>query len=194
MIYSAYSRGGNFNTLEEQRKASLELISYGLEAEYNIKEANQNLDYSPLGKPFLRNYMDIHISLAHCRHGVTAILSRERVGIDIEKLKPYNIYAARKILDEVELKRVEASVDSSREFFRYWTLKESYIKAIGMGFSYPTKSIHFVLEEDGQVRSNHKEALFSLYEHELGFIVAVCQLVGSSTETSRLLEQKFTLP
>lgn len=194
MIYSAYSKGANFNTLEEQKKASLELITYGLDSEFYIKERNLQLDYSPLGKPFLRDYKDIHISLAHCRHGVTAILSRERVGIDIEKVRPYNIYAARKTLDEVELKRVEASVDSSREFFRYWTLKESYIKAIGMGFSYPTKTIHFVLEEDGQVRSNHKEALFSLYEHELGFIVAVCQLVGSSTETSRLLEQKFTLP
>lgn len=194
MIYSAYSKGGNYNTLEEQRKASLELITYGLDSEFHIKEVNLQLDYSPMGKPSLREYKDIQISLAHCLHGVTAILSRERVGIDIEKVRSYNIYAARKILDEVELKRVEASADSSKEFFRYWTLKESYIKAIGVGFSYPMKTIQFMIEEDGQVRSNHKEAKFSLYEHDLGFIVAVCQLIGSSAETSRLLEQKFTLP
>jgi len=194
VIYSAYSKGANFNTLEEQRKASLELISYGLDSEFHIKEEDIHLDYSPLGMPSLREYKGINISLAHCLHGVTAILSRERVGIDIEKVRPYNIYAARKILDEVELKRVEASKDPSREFFRYWTLKESYIKAIGMGLSYPMKTIQFYIEEDGQVRSNHKESKFSLYEHDLGFVVAVCQLVGSSTETSRLWEQKFTLP
>lgn len=193
MIYSVYSKGDNFNTLEEQRKASMELLSYGLDTEFKIKETNLHLYYSPLGKPYLRDYKDIHMSLAHCLHGVTTILSRECVGIDIEKVKQYNVYAARKILDEVELKKVEASADPSREFFRYWTLKESYIKAIGMGLSYPMKSIHIILEEDGQVRSNHNDAKFSLYENDLGFIVAICQLLVSA-ETSRLLEKVFTLP
>lgn len=194
MIYSAYSQGENFNTLEEQRKVSLELLSYGLDAEFHIKDTDLRIEHGPLGKPSLRDHQEIHISLAHCQCGVTTVLSHGSVGIDIEKIRPYSVYAARRILDEAELERVEASADPSREFFRYWTLKESYIKAIGVGLSYPMKTIHLLLEEDGQVRSNQKDARFSLYEHDLGFIVATCQLRGSSAETSRLLEARFTLP
>lgn len=194
MIYSAYSNGANFNTLEEQRIKSMELLSYGLDAEFHIKEKNVYLDYSPLGKPSFRDYKEIHMSIAHCSHGVTVILSRESVGIDIEQIKQYNIYAAKKILDENERKRVEASADPSKEFFRYWTLKESYIKAIGMGLSYPMKSIHIILEEEGQVSSSQKDAIFSLYENDLGFIVAICRLIDSSAEASRLWEYGFVLP
>lgn len=194
MIYSAYSRGANFKTLEEQRKACLELISYGLDAEFQIRETNPGIDHSALGKPSLRNHKDIHISLAHCIHGVTAVLSRERVGIDIEKVRPYSVHAARRILNEVELGRVGASADPAREFFRYWTLKESYIKAIGEGLSYRMRTLQLTLEDGGVVRSNRKGASFCLYEHDLGFIVAICQLHGSSAEASRLLEQRFTLP
>lgn len=194
MIYSAYSKGANFNTLEEQRIKSMELLSYGLEEEFHVQKTDLYLDYSPLGKPSFRDYKEINMNIAHCRHGVTVVLSRDCVGIDIEQIKPYNVYAAKKTLDENERKRVEASVDPSKEFFRYWTLKESYIKAIGMGLSYPMKSIHIILEEEGQVSSNQKDAIFSLYENDLGFIVATCRLLDSSAKASRLWEYGFVLP
>ena len=33
-------------------------------------------------------------------------------------------------------------------FFRIWTLKESFVKALGIGISYPLKSAEFLINDD----------------------------------------------
>jgi 4'-phosphopantetheinyl transferase len=81
--------------------------------------------------------------------------SSQEVGVDIEKIRSmedlYNIVESyfsgpekRIIQDLPEAERAEG-------FFRYWTRKEAYIKAVGQGLSHPlnTFSTH---AEDGIVR------------------------------------------
>lgn len=69
-------------------------------------------------------------------------LAREReLGVDLEKLKPMpdGLDIARRFFSEPE-NRVFAALDEAvRElaFFRCWTRKEAYIKAVGEGLSMP---------------------------------------------------------
>jgi len=194
LIYSIYSAGANLKSLEEQRKASAKLLSYGLCMTYQIEEKNIDIVHNCFGKPFFKEYRDIFFNIAHCENGVAVIFSDRRVGIDIEKVREYNVFAARKVLDEFEMDRIEDSDNPSVEFFRYWTVKESYIKALGTGFSYPLKKIKVILEKDGQVHTNVKGARFDLYENQLGFIIATCHLNGNGTQIEKANEQSFTLP
>jgi 4'-phosphopantetheinyl transferase len=71
-------------------------------------------------------------SLSHKPKYVAAVVSRDKVGIDIEEMKPRDelLFARVAIDKEWELK--EKSWDT---LFRYWTAKEAILKVIGIGIS-----------------------------------------------------------
>lgn len=77
--------------------------------------------------PFDGNYW----SLAHKPKYVAAVISKERVGIDIEEIKPRqeSIFSLVASDQEWDLGKEE----SWYTFFRYWTAKEATLKAIGIG-------------------------------------------------------------
>jgi 4'-phosphopantetheinyl transferase len=71
-------------------------------------------------------------SLSHKPKYVAAVVSKDKVGIDIEEMKPRpeSLFAHVASDEEWELK--EKSWDI---FFRYWTAKEAVLKVIGIGIS-----------------------------------------------------------
>ena len=71
-------------------------------------------------------------SLSHKPKYVAAVVSKDKVGIDIEEMKPRteSLFAHMATDEEWELK--ERSWDT---FFRYWTAKEATLKVIGIGIS-----------------------------------------------------------
>lgn len=161
---------------------------------YHIEDKNIGIVHNCFGKPFFKEYRDIFFNIAHCENGVAVIFSDRKVGIDIEKVREFNVFAASKVLDEFEMGRIVESDNPSAEFFKYWTVKESYIKALGTGFAYPLKKLKVTLEKDGQVHTNIRGASFELYENKLGFIIATCHLNGNRTQIEKPNEQSFTLP
>lgn len=75
------------------------------------------------------------------------------VGADVELLREY----PRDILNCFTLAEAEAicmSADRSAKFFEYWTLKEAYLKARGLGLSIPLNAFSFRL---GNERPPHLE-------------------------------------
>jgi len=71
-------------------------------------------------------------SLSHKPKYVAAVVSKDKVGIDIEEMKPRaeSLFAHVASDEEWELK--ERSWDI---LFRYWTAKEAALKVIGIGIS-----------------------------------------------------------
>jgi 4'-phosphopantetheinyl transferase len=79
--------------------------------------------------PFDGNYW----SVSHKPKCVTAVVSKEKIGIDIEEIKPRSesIFSLVASDEEWELGK-DRDWDT---FFRYWTAKEATLKAIGIGIS-----------------------------------------------------------
>ena len=107
------------------------------------------------GRPELlrkSNAPPIRFNLSHTSGVVACILALERdVGIDVEELtrKTDTIELADRFFssDEVSALRGLKREDQAERFFSYWTLKESYIKAIGTGLSMPLDSFSFHLKQ-----------------------------------------------
>ncbi len=97
------------------------------------------------GKPFIANpnYQWLQFNLTHTEGLIACALVREQaIGIDVEKLKPLEDLAALcgHAFHPLEANDILASglaQVSLERFYRYWTLKEAYIKAKGIGLSLP---------------------------------------------------------
>jgi 4'-phosphopantetheinyl transferase len=96
-------------------------------------------------------------NVSHAPGLIACVVARDReVGLDIEDTTRRSETA--KIADryfsplEVTALRALPAADQRARFFEYWTLKESYIKARGMGLSLPLDQFSFHLDEGGPVR------------------------------------------
>jgi len=78
--------------------------------------------------PVLGNYW----SLSHKPKCVAAVVSKDKVGIDIEEMKPRTESLFAYVASDEEWELKEKSWDT---FFRYWTAKEAALKLIGIGIS-----------------------------------------------------------
>jgi len=97
-----------------------------------------------------------HWSLSHKPEYVAAVVSKEKVGIDIEEVKPRDELLFARVASDQEWELREKSWDA---LFRYWTAKEAILKVIGIGIgglktcriiSVPDEN-HIVLDYEGQV-------------------------------------------
>lgn len=84
-------------------------------------------DHDGVPLPIDGNYW----SLTHKSDVVGAVVSGKRIGIDIEKLRPCSPGLFRKTAREEEW--ALSDDDPVNLFFRYWTAKESVLKASGTG-------------------------------------------------------------
>src|SRR4029078_6585429 len=78
------------------------------------------------------------------------------VGVDVEDRtrKGETVQIADRFFSPVEVAALRALPEERQRerFFDYWTLKEAYIKARGMGLAIPLDQFSFLLEPDMPIR------------------------------------------
>jgi 4'-phosphopantetheinyl transferase len=123
-----------------------------------------------LGKPYLPDRPGIHYNISHSgTYGVCA-LSDAPVGVDVELVRPLRRAVAQRFFTDVEQEFLAQR--PPEEFFRLWTRKESFTKALGKGLSLPLNS--FSVLEDVLYRDT-----IAWYFHEYpidgGWLTVCCQ-------------------
>jgi 4'-phosphopantetheinyl transferase len=114
----------------------------------------------PHGKPRIvapAEFVRLHFNLAHtCGMAVCAVTWEREIGVDVEDVEGREIDAGlfRYCLTPSELAHLESLPAEQRKeaFFDYWTLKEAYLKARGLGLALPLKAFSFQLDGDGPPR------------------------------------------
>lgn len=107
----------------------------------------------PFGKPRLaESAIDVRFNLSHAGDRALLALTRGReVGIDIEEHRPLDVLdLAARFFAVDEIHALEALPASEREeaFYRCWTRKEAFIKALGLGLSLPLDCFSVSLASD----------------------------------------------
>jgi 4'-phosphopantetheinyl transferase len=101
------------------------------------------------GKPFVQVPHKAEFNIAHSGSWVVCALDEGPVGVDVERIHPVDFAIAKRFFSSGEyeaLSRLDGEPKTGR-FFDYWSLKESYIKAIGKGLSCPLGSFTIIIEK-----------------------------------------------
>ena len=148
-----------------------------------MKVSNKTIEFNVngYGKPFLKGNYGLHFNVSHSEDWIVCAIDNEPVGIDIEKVRPVNLLEiAAQLFSDEEYKTliVKSPEDRQRFFFDLWTLKESYIKAVGAGLSIPLKSFTVIFLEKGEmvVKSGNKLTNWALRQYDLDpeYKMSVC--------------------
>ena len=127
------------------------LLRYAL-SEYVTQPASQwQFDIGEHGKPVLKTspLHDLRFNLTHT-DGLCAcvISSNRRCGIDAENIRRKNKLSAvaQRMFAEEELVQLdEANIDTA--FYYFWTLREAYVKALGVGLAGSSKGFYFDVDQ-----------------------------------------------
>ena len=105
-------------------------------------------EYRKNGKPYLKNHADIFFNLSHSGDYVMCAISDSEVGCDIQKTDKADIKLAERFFTDREyhvIADLPAEKDREDMFYRYWTLKESFMKATGLGMQLPLDAFEILI-------------------------------------------------
>lgn len=108
---------------------------------------------SSKGKPWCRDASDIGFNMSHSE-GVTAIgfARYQEIGVDLERIRDMKDLEGliRKNLKSGEVEQLGKEFqERRRNFFRFWTFKESYLKAVGEGMRLSPEKLEFRIRKRG---------------------------------------------
>lgn len=145
----------------------------------NLTNEEIRYSYNPYGKPFLENNPNFLFNISHAGNWVVILWGQDSryIGIDIEKITPIDLSLAKNLFSPQEnhnllLKKGEEQLTY---FYQLWTLKESYVKALGKGLSIPLDSFSFAYEkEKGWHSPEVKDFYFQSYPLDSMYCLSAC--------------------
>lgn len=156
------------------------LIRTIIQKKLKIKNKDIVFKKNEYGKPYLKNSKNFYFNISHSGEWVVCAISEKEVGIDIELIKPLNledvkIFFSKKEYDVFIKKKEDEKLSY---FYDIWTLKESFLKAIGKGLYIPPSSFSIridknIIELENVLGKNYKFKQFFIP----GYKLSVCSKV-----------------
>lgn len=101
-----------------------------------------SLGKGPYGKPYLTEYPEIHFNISHSGGWAVCALASMPCGVDIQERR--SIKSRRMVertMNAREQRQILEAADSTGEFIKLWTYKESCIKLSGEGLHQDLKTL-----------------------------------------------------
>lgn len=163
--------------IREQKlhEGAWQLLREVLEKQYGMVVEQTSFEKDIFGKPYLIEHPEIHFNISHCNEIVACMIGTTDVGIDIEEMKPFSNGVIKKVCSMEEQEFIWQSDEPEKYFFKLWTLKESYIKAVGRGLQLSMKSAVFSIGSRGEIESNQPNYTFRQEMIEEKYILSICE-------------------
>lgn len=120
----------NFFKSHKKRKRNLHWLASRVLLR-NLLETDEFIEVKEdeFGKPYLLNF-EFEISITHSYDYAAVIISKNKVGIDIEKMKKDLLFLAPKFMSIIEINDLN-DIDHFKQLYVYWCAKESLYKLYG---------------------------------------------------------------
>ena len=119
------------------------------------------------GKAYISNHENIHFNLSHSGKMVLCAISDMEVGVDVEYIDPeIDLNIAKHYFYNSEYENIMDSENRPDEFFRYWVLKESYMKYTGLGMNLNLDSFEIIIEDEIRLKNDNENLKFNLFDIE----------------------------
>jgi 4'-phosphopantetheinyl transferase len=147
-------------------KSKLQTVSGELLARYAVgqflNKPDQHIEllFGENGKPHIGNLPDVHFNISHSGNYVVCAVAHTEVGIDVERIREVNLRIAERFFSPSEIDDLMAYEKDSRMqyFITLWTIKESFLKAIGRGLTQHLNSFTIVKNGESFLLTGNKEA------------------------------------
>ncbi len=133
------------------------------------------------GKPYLTDAPETYVNWSHSGDYVLCAVSDSEVGIDLQKMdREPGKNLIRKVLTLLEQRAYEQMdpEHQKKRFYEYWSVKESFLKALGTGFYTSLARFQVNFEEGNPVieqQINTKSYACQLLDfRESDYVAAVC--------------------
>lgn len=164
-------RKEKFQRLKKKRDRENCVISYLL-----LKKALRNYGIDSFriavgenGKPYITDCDGIFFNISHSDSGVTVVVDKSPVGIDVQDIVPVRDSIIRRCFSQGEKEKIYSSSAPEREFTRLWTLKECAVKCSGETVA----NLQNYCFEENEARFNKYGKTFTVHERKNLFI-SVC--------------------
>jgi len=147
----------------------------------NLNNSELRFEKDKYGKPFLKYLPNFHFNLSHSGEWIACAISDYAVGVDIEKVKPIDFGIAERFFSNEEYDELMSKRDEEQLSFFYdlWTLKESYIKAVGRGLHLPLDEFALIFKNGSVFLKSEIETspyCFRQYNIDEQYKLSVCTL------------------
>ena len=152
------------------------LLRYALKTVGESGEA-PDFSYGENGKPYLQNKR-IYFNLSHSGQTVLCGVSGSELGCDIEKVGPADLKIAKRFFSAAEWETLSClePKEQTEEFYRIWTGKESYLKALGCGLRFPLSAFTVLpgAEPFSAVMPDGERWYFKTFSSVEGYACSLC--------------------
>jgi 4'-phosphopantetheinyl transferase len=159
---------------------------------------NQQLLFSKneYGKPFLVNAGHLHFNIAHSAEWVVCALGEAAVGVDVEKIAPVDDDLAKRIFTPEEYRTLISKnrTEQLPYFYALWTIKESYLKALGKGLAIPLTSFSVICSPAGKIKVRDVDDwYFKQYDWGETYQLTVCAAANDFVDTVKVITHEECL-
>ncbi|WP_410985596.1 4'-phosphopantetheinyl transferase family protein [Bacillus cereus] len=146
---------------------------------YGLSNTNIEFENNEYGKPGLKGFNNLFFNISHSADWIVCVVDGNSVGIDIEKVGSIEYENIIQFFSDEEKKvlNLKESTEKEEYFYDLWTLKESYVKAIGKGLSIPLNSFG-IIKTGGNIKVETNdmnfECFFRQYELDTYYKLSVC--------------------
>lgn len=149
----------HFEKDRHQFLVSRALVRTMLSRYTRIRPADLRFSKNQYGRPEIMadgNLPPVRFNLSHTDGLVVcAVVRKDDIGVDVEDMnrKGATVKIANRFFSPREVRDLNKLPEPGRRarFFDYWTLKEAYIKARGMGLSIPLDQFSFHVSENDRI-------------------------------------------
>lgn len=153
------------------------LLDYGLR-QYGLREQETVMIYGADEKPYLKDYPEIFFNLSHSGTMAMAVFGNQEVGCDVEQIKKAEFRVAHRFFASEEtrvLTQIQEETEQNVMFYRFWTLKESFLKVTGKGIRMPLNEFSIHLGPSVWVERKGRQEDYTFAEFSLPkYRAAVC--------------------